>query len=133
MSEQASQTRTVILSLRPEDDPRNWPSWKKWLVVASITFVDLTVSWGASGYSPAAGKFAKAFHVSGEVGTLGLSIYVAGLALGPMSLAPLSEVFDIMPISLLSRRLMLDSTLDERHYTLFHTDAFFSFYSALLS
>ncbi|KAG9517424.1 MFS multidrug transporter-like protein, partial [Aureobasidium melanogenum] len=98
MSEQASQTRTVILSLRPEDDPRNWPSWKKWLIVASITFVDLTVSWGASGYSPAAGKFAKAFHVSGEVGTLGLSIYVAGLALGPMSLAPLSEYFGRTPL-----------------------------------
>lgn len=34
----------------------------------------------------------KTFGVSAEVGTLGLSLYVLGLALGPMGLAPLSEV-----------------------------------------
>jgi len=34
------------------------------------------------------------FGVSAEAGTLGLSLYVLGLAWGPMSLAPLSEVSD---------------------------------------
>lgn len=43
-------------------------------------------------FSPASTKFAKDFGVSSEVGTLGLSTYVGGLALGPMVLAPLSEV-----------------------------------------
>ena len=53
--------------------------------------IDLTVSFTASGFSPASKKFAKDFGVSAEVGTLGLSLCVLGFALGPMTLAPLSE------------------------------------------
>lgn len=81
MSNQALQsrssyehTKTKILSLGPNDNPRNWPTWKKWLIVISIILVDLTVSWGASGFSPASTKFAKDFGVSDEISTLGLSI-----------------------------------------------------------
>ncbi|KAK6836758.1 hypothetical protein PG987_007253 [Apiospora arundinis] len=75
------------------DNPRNWPSWKKWLMVAIITPIDLSVSWGASGYSPAADSFRQHFGVSETVAVLGLSLYILGLAFGPMSLAPLSEFF----------------------------------------
>ena len=32
------------------------------------------------------------FHTSREIATLGLSLFVAGLGLGPMVLSPLSEV-----------------------------------------
>lgn len=31
-------------------DPRNWPIHRKWLMVAAIIPIDLSVSWGASGY-----------------------------------------------------------------------------------
>lgn len=88
-------SKVHIVSFRAGDpeDPRNWPGWRKWLVIGSILFVDLTVSFGASGFSPASTKFAKDFGVSSEVATLGLSIYVGGLALGPMLIAPLSEVW----------------------------------------
>lgn len=75
------------------ENPRNWPAWRKWLMVAVITPIDLSVSWGASGYSPAAGSFRDEFGVSETVATLGLSLYILGLAFGPMSLAPLSEFF----------------------------------------
>ncbi|KAI0130515.1 MFS multidrug transporter-like protein [Xylariales sp. AK1849] len=74
-------------------NPRNWPSWRKWLIVAAITPIDLSVSWGASGFSPAGQSFRDEFNVSETVATLGLSLYILGLALGPMSLAPLSEFF----------------------------------------
>lgn len=140
MSDQALQSRssyehskTKTLSLPPNDNPRNWPTWKKWALVSSIVFVDLTVSWGASGFSPASTKFAKDFGVSSEIGTLGLSIYVAGLALGPMSLAPLSEVCNIIFMPLRSTRLTSHSTLDGRHCISFHMDASYSFCLALLS
>ncbi|KAI1842231.1 hypothetical protein JX265_001409 [Neoarthrinium moseri] len=75
------------------DNPRNWPSWRKWLIVAVITPIDLSVSWGASGFSPASASFQAEFGLSENVATLGLSLYILGLALGPMSLAPLSEFF----------------------------------------
>lgn len=76
-----------------KDNPRNWPSWRKWSIIWIIVPIDLTVSWGASGFSPAETKFEKDFGVSAEVATLGLSLYVLGLAFGPMTLAPLSEYF----------------------------------------
>lgn len=75
------------------DNPRNWSPWRKWLIVAAITPIDLSVSWGASGFSPATASFRAEFALSETVATLGLSLYIAGLALGPMSLAPLSEFF----------------------------------------
>ena len=38
------------------------------------------------------------FGVSGEVATLGLSMYILGFAIGPMMLAPLSEYFGRSPV-----------------------------------
>ncbi|KAM3084051.1 hypothetical protein ACMFMG_001841 [Clarireedia jacksonii] len=84
-----------IITFHPGDpqNPRNFSLWRKWAIVSSITLIDLTVSWGASGYSPATAKLTEAFHVSSEIGVLGLSLYVLGLAFGPMTLAPLSEYY----------------------------------------
>lgn len=93
---QPSKTKTkTVVSFPPGDpeDPRNWSTFRKWSIVIAITLVDLSVSWGASGFSPASMKFANDFAVSSEVGILGLSLYVLGLALGPMTLAPLSEYY----------------------------------------
>lgn len=64
--------------------------------------IDLGVSWAASGFSPAVTKFNKDMGISEEVGTLGLSIFVLGLALGPMTLAPLSEYFGRSAIYIVS-------------------------------
>lgn len=85
---------TTIVHFSPGDpeDPRNWPRWKKWLLIGPIVLIDLSVSWGASGFSPASNKFADDFGLPSGLGALGLSAYVLGLAFGPMTLAPLSEV-----------------------------------------
>ncbi|KAM0795731.1 MFS multidrug transporter-like protein [Usnea florida] len=80
------------------ENPRNWPTWRKWSIVIVIALIDLTVSFTASGFSPATKKFAKDFGVSSEVSTLGLSLCVLGFALGPMTLAPLSEYYGRSPI-----------------------------------
>lgn len=84
-SNSESKTKTIV-TFQPQDpeNPQNWPRWKKWSIIGSILFVDLTVSFGASGFSPASMKFAEDMHVSSVVGTLGLSLYVAGLAWGPV-------------------------------------------------
>ena len=81
----------VTFSSGDPGNPRNWPTWRKWSIVIAIALIDLTVSFTASGFSPATKKFAKDFGVSSEVSTLGLSLCVLGFALGPMTLAPLSE------------------------------------------
>jgi hypothetical protein len=43
-------------------------------------------------YAAAYGQIQQEFHVSRTVSILGLSMYVIGLAFGPLFLAPLSEV-----------------------------------------
>ena len=97
-------TSVELVTFPPGDpeNPRNWPLWRKWSIVVVIAFIDLTVSFAASGFSPAATKFAKNFEVSSEVATLGLSMTVWGFALGPMTLAPLSEYYGRSPIYIAS-------------------------------
>jgi len=76
-------------------------------MVAVIIPIDLSVSWGASGFSPAAGDFARDVGVSPHVATLGLSLYVLGLAFGPMTLAPLSEYYGRRPVYIVSYGIFL--------------------------
>lgn len=76
-------------------------------MVAAIIPIDLSVSWGASGFSPVAGDFAKDVGVSPQVATLGLSLYVLGLAFGPMTLAPLSEYYGRRPVYVISYGIFL--------------------------
>lgn len=80
------ETTIVNFTTGDPEDPRNWATWKKWLIIGPIVLIDLTVSFGASGFSPAQTKFSKDMHVSTEIATLGLSLYVLGLAFGPMTL-----------------------------------------------
>lgn len=82
---------SIFLQATPTN-PRNWPLWRKWSIIAVIFLVDISVSWAASGFSPATKSFSEDFDVSTEVATLGLSLFILGLAIGPMTLAPLSEV-----------------------------------------
>ncbi|CAI6262625.1 unnamed protein product [Periconia digitata] len=90
-----------------KDDPRNWPSLYKWLMVAAIIPIDLSVSWGASGFSPAMPDFAHDMGISQQVATLGLSLYILGLACGPMTLAPLSEYVGRRPVYVFSYGVFL--------------------------
>ena len=47
------------------------------------------------------------FQISREVATLGLSLFVIGLGLGPMALGPLSEFYGRRPIYIISFGLFL--------------------------
>ena len=102
-------TQVELVTFPPGDpeNPRNWPTWRKWSIVIVLTLIDLTASFTASGFSPAAEKFAKDFEVSTEVGTLGLSMCILGFALGPMTLAPLSEY--CLPFLVVQRAMLRDT------------------------
>lgn len=81
-------------------DPRNWPSWRKWSIVVALTIANFSVIWNASGYTTAQMQFESEFGTSAEVSVLPLSLYVIGVALGCMVLAPLSEYYGRTPIYL---------------------------------
>ncbi|POS72548.1 major facilitator superfamily transporter [Diaporthe helianthi] len=99
---QEHETTVVHFSSGDPEDPRNWSRSKKWLMIGPILLIDLSVSWGASGFSPASKKFAEDFGLPPGLGTLGLSAYVLGLAFGPMTLAPLSEYYGRRPVYIYS-------------------------------
>ena len=106
-SSDKTSSKEVRFTSNDSSNPRNWPTWKKRLTYLSIIPLDLCVSFGSSGYSPATTKFEKTWNVSSEIGVLGLSIYVLALAIGPLFNSPASEYFGRRPIYIVSYGLAL--------------------------
>ncbi|KAL3470711.1 major facilitator superfamily domain-containing protein [Aspergillus californicus] len=87
----------VVISWDGEDDPRNplnWPDSVKWLHVAIISFGTFTIPLASSIFSPGVAKLDDEFHVENQLlSTIVVSIFVLGLAFGPLLAAPLSEMY----------------------------------------
>ncbi|KAI9813299.1 MAG: hypothetical protein M1827_004241 [Pycnora praestabilis] len=77
----------------PDDpeNPVNWSRWKRSYHVLVPALFAFTVTFASSIYTPGYPYVMKQFHVSSTVSLLGLSLYLLGLAFGPMIAAPLSE------------------------------------------
>ena len=74
-------------------NPRGrYTKWQKWLFVLLCSSTSLCVTCASSLYTMTYEQLEDEFGCSEIVATLGLSLFVAGLGLGPMLLAPLSEV-----------------------------------------
>ncbi|KAL8927791.1 MAG: hypothetical protein Q9208_002207 [Pyrenodesmia sp. 3 TL-2023] len=78
----------------PDDPlhPQNWPIKRKIAIAVMLGYTTLVAAFGSSIYSAATQVVGAYFHVSTEVGLLGLSLYVLGFATGPILWAPLSEL-----------------------------------------
>ncbi|KAF4451649.1 putative mfs-multidrug-resistance transporter [Fusarium austroafricanum] len=78
------------------DDPHNaqlLPRWKKWMFVGLQSLATLATTFASSAYSSGIKQVIRAFGISQEVATLGISLYVLGFAFGPLIWAPLSEIY----------------------------------------
>lgn len=73
--------------------PRNLPVWRKWVIVCITSSTALCVTCTSSLYTSTYDQIQKEFSCSRIVATLGLSLFILGLGLGPMLLAPLSELY----------------------------------------
>jgi hypothetical protein len=84
-----SDAQPLLVAFKPGDraDPHQWPAWKRYGVVAFASWINVLVCIGASGYSTGAAGIQASFHVSAEVVTLGLSLYVVRAASGSCSVA----------------------------------------------
>ncbi|EKD13083.1 uncharacterized protein L3040_007166 [Drepanopeziza brunnea f. sp. 'multigermtubi'] len=79
-----------------ENDRRNpmlFPQWKKWMITMLVAFATLAVAFVSSAYSGGIEEIIRTFHISSEVATLGISLFVLGFAIGPLLWAPLSELY----------------------------------------
>ncbi|PBP27685.1 MFS general substrate transporter [Diplocarpon rosae] len=88
-------------------NPRSLSLARKWLVVLIISASSLCVTCASSIYTSTYGQITKEFHISRILATLGLSLFIMGLGLGPMLLGPLSEFYGRRPIYLVSFSMFL--------------------------
>jgi len=74
-------------------NPKCMSKPRKWLIVAVLSTSSTCVTCASSLYTSTYAQLEQEFHCSEIVATLGLSIFVAGLGVGPMLLGPLSEFY----------------------------------------
>ncbi|PSK34815.1 hypothetical protein B9Z65_1398 [Elsinoe australis] len=86
-------TVTVVdWSDNDQENPRNWSRVKRYFVTFQICLLTMGVYSGSAIYTPAIPFIEEQFQVSETVAILGLCLFVAGYGLGPMVVAPLSEM-----------------------------------------
>lgn len=74
--------------------PQGWSKWKKWPIIACASVLNFLDATGASASATAIPAILKefGFDAGGKtVVTLTVSVYVLGVAVGPLIVAPLSE------------------------------------------
>lgn len=74
------------------ENPLNWSRAKKNLVVGQIYIYTLAVYIASAIYTPSIPYIIEELHVSSEVASLGLSMYVLGYGMGPLLWSPMSEI-----------------------------------------
>jgi MFS family permease len=78
------------------DDPRNpysLPTSTKWLVTMIMALSTLSVSLSSSAFSGALPQIQNDFGASAELAVASVSVFVLGFAIGPMTWAPMSELY----------------------------------------
>ncbi len=88
----------------PDDpeNPLNWPMWQRVYHTTVPGLFGLAVTFGSSVYTPGYKEVEKTFNVSTIVALLPLSLYVLGLAFGPVLAAPISETLGRRVVYLVS-------------------------------
>ncbi|KAJ9637483.1 hypothetical protein H2204_004907 [Knufia peltigerae] len=81
------------------EKPVNWTTKKKWSNIAVISTITFLTPLASSMIAPATPLIMEDFQsTNSTVASFIVSIYVLGYALGPLFLAPLSEVYGRLPI-----------------------------------
>ncbi|KAI1127210.1 major facilitator superfamily domain-containing protein [Nemania abortiva] len=93
---ESSQEATVVDWDGPKDleNPYNWPKSKKMAHVVIVSLFSLSANLAATMFAPGAEQLAVEFHFTDPtIEAFTVSIYVLGFAVGPIFLAPLSELY----------------------------------------
>lgn len=85
----------------PDDpaNPQNWTAKKKWGIIAALGAVTLITPLASSFFAPGVPQVLKAFHeTSNTMAAFVVSVYILGFAVGPLIIAPMSELYGRMPL-----------------------------------
>ncbi|CAG5188939.1 uncharacterized protein ALTATR162_LOCUS12063 [Alternaria atra] len=74
-------------------NPMNYSDAMKWSITMLVAIATLAVAFVSSAYSGGVAEILEEFQISQIVGTLGISLFVLGFAIGPLAWAPLSELY----------------------------------------
>ncbi|THW30071.1 MFS general substrate transporter [Aureobasidium pullulans] len=88
-------------------NPRSMAHARKWVIIIILSASSLCVTCASAMYTSTYAQLEKEFHCSRIVATLGLSLFVIGLGLGPMVMSPLSEFYGRRPIYIASYAFFL--------------------------
>ncbi|EDN06872.1 conserved hypothetical protein [Histoplasma mississippiense (nom. inval.)] len=93
-------SRDTLVDFDGSDDayhPMNWSFRKKAITTFLYGLTTMGSTWSSAVYSPGITQVDADFHISEEVGVLGVSLLLFGFGLGPLLWAPLSELYGRKP------------------------------------
>lgn len=93
------------VDFQPEHDPRNprcWPLWYKVFVIFTKSYSTTAVVLYSTAYTSSLDGIIAYFNVTRIVATMGLTVFLLGMAVGSVVVAPLSEMYGRRPIYLIS-------------------------------
>jgi hypothetical protein len=93
--------------LDPVDHPKTFPLWKKWFIIAFVMNGALCVNAASSMPAFIELEIMFQFHVTQITSMLGVSLFVLGLAFGPLVIGPFSEVLGVFSTFNCGRSLLL--------------------------
>ena len=79
----------------PDDpeNPMNWPASRKWKLISVLALVTLVTPLASSFFAPGVPQVMKTFGATSNItAALVVSIYILGFAIGPLIVAPMSEL-----------------------------------------
>lgn len=80
----------------PDDpkNPQNWAASRKWGIIGALAAVTLITPLASSFFAPGVPQVLRSFNeTSNTMATFVVSIYILGFAIGPLIIAPLSELY----------------------------------------
>ncbi|KAL2810350.1 efflux pump antibiotic resistance protein [Aspergillus granulosus] len=97
-----SEERQVVDWSNDPSNPKNFAPWRKWTMVFIVSFSSLCITCTSALYSATYEQITVEFQVSELAATVGLSVFILGMGIGPMIIAPMSEFYGRRPIYLIS-------------------------------
>lgn len=76
------------------ENPLNWPFWLRWTLISLSSAINFMTGLSSSMFAPGVPAIMEEFHSShASLSSFAVTIFVLGLAAGPIFFAPLSEIY----------------------------------------
>lgn len=90
------------------ENPQNWPAARKWGIIAALAAITLITPLASSFFAPGVPQVLKEFHETSRVmAAFVVSVYILGFAIGPLIIAPMSELYGRIPLYNISNVLFV--------------------------